>query len=561
MGKQPNLYAFDDTSALAKALRTYVVQCQNAGLERHSLFKVAVSGGSLPATLAKGLLEPSQGPEDVVDFAKWEIFFADERAVPLDHADSNYKVLKDELLDKIPKGAGQPKVHPIDLKCLDDVQEMADQYQESLMQSFAAKDSVKLPIFDLLLLGCGPDGHTCSLFPNHELLRESDAWVAPIEDSPKPPAKRITLSLPVVTHGIKIAFVATGAGKKDILRQIFDTEEGRSLPCGLVNEGGADKVPETVIMNKDSWSIIKDLIRNVINGQPGNVKAVEEQRMYICTMHRLEDALQAYENLAGRDWYRVIGNTSQSYSSTLTVACSRGQQNQYIRGPTTVTVTQTATRDPKRLTRTRRDSRSTTHSRTSSTSSSMSSNMQVPHSPRTLTCGPSSPMYGGSNYSQGLIAVPHPMAAQVAHPTMTHLQFPRPVIGQPHHLGSTAHLQPRAVAVEPQPSARIGPPTSQQSAGFAVHHKEIIMLNLPTDTTDGRLKQWLTQSVGLVDECRINERGEKKRHAFVTFAHEAHAKMAVETLDKSEWCGREITVRLTKEGVKGPVIINGSIEE
>lgn len=243
MGKQPNLYSLSDTNALAKSLRIYVLQCQNAGLDRHGAFKVAVSGGSLPQTLAKALLEPGNGSaEDTVDFTKWEIFFADERAVPLDHADSNYKLLKDELLDKIPEKTGRPTVHPIDVNYIDDVQEMADQYQDALMRSFAAKDSVKLPMFDLLLLGCGPDGHTCSLFPNHELLRESDAWVAAIEDSPKPPPKRITLTLPVVTHGIKIAFIATGEGKKGILKEILDTEEGRSLPCGLVNEGGAERV-------------------------------------------------------------------------------------------------------------------------------------------------------------------------------------------------------------------------------------------------------------------------------------------------------------------------------
>ena len=244
MGKQVNLYSFADIDVLAKSLRTYVLQCQSAGFERHGAFKVAVSGGSLPKTLAKALLEPDDtgGADRVVDFSKWEVFFADERAVPLDHEDSNYRLLKDELLDKIPGHLGQPTVHPIDVKYLDDVQEMADQYQEELMRSFAAKDSVKLPLFDLLLLGCGPDGHTCSLFPNHELLRESDAWVAPIEDSPKPPAKRITLSLPVVTHGVKIAFIATGAGKKDILKLILDTDEGRSLPCGLVNEKGAERV-------------------------------------------------------------------------------------------------------------------------------------------------------------------------------------------------------------------------------------------------------------------------------------------------------------------------------
>lgn len=243
MGKQANLYSFGDVDELAGALRIYLLQCQQAGFERHNAFKVAVSGGSLPNTLAKALLDRGNGSsEDRVDFSKWEIFFADERAVPLDHEDSNYKLLKDELLDKIPADLGKPTIHPIDLQHLDDVLELADQYQEDLMRSFAAKDSVKVPIFDLLLLGCGPDGHTCSLFPNHELLREANAWVAAIEDSPKPPPKRITLTLPVVTHGNKIAFVATGEGKAGILRQIFDTDEGRSLPCGLVNEGGAEKV-------------------------------------------------------------------------------------------------------------------------------------------------------------------------------------------------------------------------------------------------------------------------------------------------------------------------------
>ena len=243
MGQQPRLYAFGDPDVLAATLRKYVLQAQRAGFDRHGVFKVGVSGGSLPKTLAKALIPEGNGsPEDTVDFAKWEIFFADERAVPLNHEDSNYKLLQDELLDKLPADQGKPVVHTIDVEYLDDVQEMADVYQESLLKSFAAKDSVKIPIFDLLLLGCGPDGHTCSLFPNHELLRETDAWVVPIEDSPKPPAKRITLTLPVVTHASKIAFVATGDGKREILKKILDTEEGRTLPCGLVNEGGAERV-------------------------------------------------------------------------------------------------------------------------------------------------------------------------------------------------------------------------------------------------------------------------------------------------------------------------------
>ncbi|CCE30948.1 probable multicopy suppressor of los1-1 [Claviceps purpurea 20.1] len=238
MPSQPNLYAFSNTDVLAPALRAYIVQSQNAGFERHNVFKIAVSGGSLPKTLAQALLAPSQGPQDKLDFSKWEIFYADERAVPLDHADSNHALLKAEFLDKLPAGE-QPTVHPIDPAHLDDIQELADQYEKTLVSSFASRDSVRLPIFDLLLLGCGPDGHTCSLFPGHELLRNADAWVAPISDSPKPPPRRITLTLPVVTHAVRIAFVATGSGKKDIMKQIFDSSE--DLPCALVNDAAGER--------------------------------------------------------------------------------------------------------------------------------------------------------------------------------------------------------------------------------------------------------------------------------------------------------------------------------
>lgn len=240
MARQPNLFVFPSVDALAPTLGTYIIQCQTAGIQRHDSFKVAVSGGSLPKTLAQALLAKPSGPEDTLKFDKWEIFFADERAVALDHPDSNYCLLKAELLDKIPAEMGKPTVHPIGVENLDDTQELADQYEKLLVSSFAQRDSVKLPIFDLLLLGCGPDGHTCSLFPGHALLRETDAWVAPIEDSPKPPPRRITLSLPVVTHGVKIAFVATGGGKKEIMKKIF--EEGTGLPCALVNEGAGERV-------------------------------------------------------------------------------------------------------------------------------------------------------------------------------------------------------------------------------------------------------------------------------------------------------------------------------
>ncbi|KAH8700664.1 glucosamine-6-phosphate isomerases/6-phosphogluconolactonase-domain-containing protein [Talaromyces proteolyticus] len=244
-GAAPSLYSFPDVESLAQQLRKYVLNHQNTALNRHGSFRIAVSGGSLPHTLAKALLAPGKGTaEDTPQFAKWEIFFADERAVALDHPDSNYRLIKDELLDKIPSSLGSPTVHTIDADHAtdDDPTELADLYQDDLKRTFAAKDSIKFPVFDLILLGVGPDGHTCSLFPGHPQLREKDAWVVGITDSPKPPPRRITLTLPVVSHAISIAFVATGGGKKDILRKIFDTEEGHDLPSGLVNAEGGDKV-------------------------------------------------------------------------------------------------------------------------------------------------------------------------------------------------------------------------------------------------------------------------------------------------------------------------------
>ena len=237
MSKLPTLYSFTEKAALQTALNSYILSIQNASLARHSRFRIAISGGSLPATLANDKL--IHHPD--IKWDKWEIFFADERAVPLDHEDSNYGLLKTELLDKIP-GDRQPTVVPINTDNLDDTQELADDYEQRLVKSFAAKDSVKIPIFDLILLGCGPDGHTCSLFPAHELLREDTAWVAAIEDSPKPPPRRITLTLPVVTHAINIAFVATGAGKKGVLKTIFDSDADEKLPCALVNLGAGEKV-------------------------------------------------------------------------------------------------------------------------------------------------------------------------------------------------------------------------------------------------------------------------------------------------------------------------------
>lgn len=168
-----------------------------------------------------------------------EVFFADERAVPLDSEDSNYKLCDDYLFSKIDIPA--ENIHTINEELIGDVEALADAYEQELVRCFANKSSVKTPAFDLLLLGMGPDGHTCSLFPGHALLNETDGWVASITDSPKPPPTRITLLLHVVTHAHRIAYVVSGEEKKDILKTIMEDPD-KGLPCSLVNVGGGEKV-------------------------------------------------------------------------------------------------------------------------------------------------------------------------------------------------------------------------------------------------------------------------------------------------------------------------------
>jgi 6-phosphogluconolactonase len=148
-----------------------------------------------------------------------QVFYADERAVALDHLDSNHAACKKFLF---PKDIPSENIHTLDPYLLDDLEELSDAYEKELIREFAQKDSARFPVFDLILLGMGPDGHTASLFPGHELLVEEDRWVAYLEDSPKPPPRRITFTYPVINHAARVVFVAAGEEKADILSTVLD---------------------------------------------------------------------------------------------------------------------------------------------------------------------------------------------------------------------------------------------------------------------------------------------------------------------------------------------------
>ncbi|OSX67735.1 hypothetical protein POSPLADRAFT_1038149 [Postia placenta MAD-698-R-SB12] len=221
----PVLHSFATSHELCDALAHFIIKAQKEAVEKKGRFTVAVSGGSLPTQLNALIGKPG------VKWDKWQVFYADERVVPLDHPDSNHKLCLDELFSKVPIPADH--IHPIDPSLGDDLEELSDAYEKELIREFAQKDSARFPIFDLILLGVGPDGHTASLFPGHALLTEDDRWVAYIDDSPKPPPKRVTFTYPVINHAARIAFIATSAGKADMLKTVLDKPE-EGLPASRV---------------------------------------------------------------------------------------------------------------------------------------------------------------------------------------------------------------------------------------------------------------------------------------------------------------------------------------
>lgn len=246
-----SVYKFATQDKLAEELGDYILQKQTAALSSGSKFTVAISGGSLIKVLYKALIQDT-ALASRIKWDKWHVYFVDERIVPLEHADSNYGAFKKEVLDKLDSNTlSQLHVYPInEASVLDESKSNEDIARE--YEAILPKD------LDLLLLGCGPDGHTCSLFPdeNHRyLLDERERRVMWCHDSPKPPSDRITITLPVIRDSGAIAFVAEGSSKQDIMHEIFDAKNTK-LPTALINSLYGDKV--CWFVNDEAFEKVED---------------------------------------------------------------------------------------------------------------------------------------------------------------------------------------------------------------------------------------------------------------------------------------------------------------
>ncbi|KAG1931381.1 6-phosphogluconolactonase [Pimephales promelas] len=215
---------FPSVSELGPTLAQLVSsRAEKALSSGRSSFSLGLSGGSLVSMLSKDLPAVEN-----LDCSRWLIGFCDERLVPFSDPESTYGLYKNQLFGKI--NIPEDRILAIDPSL--PVQECADDYANKLSKAFSPE---QIPVFDMLLLGMGPDGHTCSLFPDHPLLQESQRTVAAISDSPKPPPQRVTMTLPTVNAARCVVFVSTGGSKAPVLKHVLEGGEGPALPSALVS--------------------------------------------------------------------------------------------------------------------------------------------------------------------------------------------------------------------------------------------------------------------------------------------------------------------------------------
>jgi 6-phosphogluconolactonase len=218
----------ENPQALARAAADEFLRRAVAAVRRNGKFSVALSGGSTPKALYSLLATDPVLTRDL-PWDKTHVFWGDERPVPPDHADSNFRMAHEALLSKVPLPAAN--VHRIKSEFAAE-QAVAD-YERTLGKCFGLRDSER-PRFDLVLLGLGPEGHTASLFPGTRALHEEKRlaaanWVGKLD------SERITLTVPVFNNAACVIFLVSGNEKAVVLKSVLEgRHEPEQLPAQLI---------------------------------------------------------------------------------------------------------------------------------------------------------------------------------------------------------------------------------------------------------------------------------------------------------------------------------------
>lgn len=215
---------YPDRSALVARSHTLVLDRIRAAIARQGTCSLALAGGSTPKPLYEALAQAD------LPWSQLQIFWGDERYVPVDHPDSNAGMAKAAWLDHVPIPSDH--IHIVPTGAEDPATDAAS-YEQTIRQVLGAAD---WPAFDIVLLGIGDDGHTASLFPHTAALTVSDRLVTVGEKSGAP---RITFTAPLINHSHCVMFLVSGSNKQNALTQIFAQEaDDRMFPARKIRPQG-----------------------------------------------------------------------------------------------------------------------------------------------------------------------------------------------------------------------------------------------------------------------------------------------------------------------------------
>jgi 6-phosphogluconolactonase len=244
----PEIEILPESGTLAERAAEVFIALASSAVAARGRFSVALSGGSTPEAMYALLAAPDRS--SLVDWSKSLLFVGDERIVPPDDPRSNFGLAKRTLLDRI--SIPPANLFPVPIHA--DAAASAQAYEEILRQAFG--NGADVPVFDLILLGLGDDGHTASLFPGMPALHVTDRWVAGTPPGVLPPSvDRVTLTFPVINAARHVVFLAGGEKKADtvcdVLAGNFAVEERPAVGVRpehgeliwLLDKAAASKLP------------------------------------------------------------------------------------------------------------------------------------------------------------------------------------------------------------------------------------------------------------------------------------------------------------------------------
>jgi 6-phosphogluconolactonase len=220
---------FSDRTELVHAEAERIVTLAEEAIRSRGRCLVALSGGSTPRPLYELLATPPFAKR--IDWPHLHLFWGDERCVPPDHPDSNYRMTREALIDHVP--LPPENVHRIRGE---DPPDQAAAVYERVLREFFGPGEAPARTFDLVLLGMGRDGHTASIFPGTAAVGETHRWTMAVHVEKPRPMWRVTVTTVVLNAAADVTFLVAGRDKAPRLREVLEPAEGHGseLPAQLV---------------------------------------------------------------------------------------------------------------------------------------------------------------------------------------------------------------------------------------------------------------------------------------------------------------------------------------